>query len=113
MFVTVLRPIASFGRTSSTRNRRAARATSESTAVLIPGAIAPPTNIQSGVIYGYAGLIDGLVERMKAELGGPPKVIATGGLVSLIADVARSIQHVDEHLRLEGLRLIYEAAYPA
>ena len=70
------------------------------------------TNIQSGVIYGYAGLIDGLVERMKAELGGAPKVIATGGLVSLIADVARSIQHVDEHLRLEGLRLIYEAAYP-
>jgi len=71
------------------------------------------TNIQSGVIYGYAGLIDGLVERMKSEMGGEPKVIATGGLVSLVAEVARSIQHIDEHLRLEGLRLIYDAAYPA
>ena len=70
------------------------------------------TNIQSGVIYGYAGLIDGLVDRMRAEMGGSPKVIATGGLVGLITDVARSIQHVDEHLRLQGLRLIYEAAYP-
>ncbi|MBI2494692.1 MAG: type III pantothenate kinase [Candidatus Rokubacteria bacterium] len=70
------------------------------------------TNIQSGVVYGFAGLVDGLVERMKAELGGDPKVIATGGLVSLIAEVARSIQHVDEHLRMEGLRLIYEHAYP-
>jgi type III pantothenate kinase len=66
------------------------------------------TNIQSGVIYGYAGLVDGLVHRMRAEMGGDPTVIATGGNVALIADVATTIQHVDPDLRLEGLRLLYE-----
>ena len=66
------------------------------------------TNIQSGVVYGYAGLVDGLVERMRTEMGGSPKVIATGGLAPLIADVARSIEHVDLDLKLDGLRLIYQ-----
>ncbi len=68
------------------------------------------TNIQSGVVYGYAGLVDGLVERMRAEMGGSAKVIATGGLASLIADVARSIDHVSPDLKLHGLRLIYQHA---
>jgi type III pantothenate kinase len=68
------------------------------------------TNIQSGVVYGYAGLVDGLVERMRAEMGGSAKVIATGGLASLIADVARSIDHVSPDLKLHGLRLIYQRA---
>lgn len=71
------------------------------------------TNLQSGAIYGYAGLVDGLVERMQAELGGGAKVIATGGNAGLIVDVARCIERVDEHLRLEGLRLLYEEAHPA
>ena len=66
------------------------------------------TNIQSGVVYGYAGLVDGLVERMKVEMGGSPKVIATGGLAPLIADAARSLEHVDPDLKLHGLRLIYQ-----
>ena len=66
------------------------------------------TNIQSGVVYGYAGLVDGIVERMKLEMDGSPRVIATGGLAKLMADVARSIEHVDEDLTLEGLRLLYE-----
>src|SRR5205814_5919813 len=65
------------------------------------------TNIQSGVVYGYAGLVDGLVERMKAEMGGSATVIATGGLAPLIADVARSIDHVSPDLKLHGLRPIY------
>jgi type III pantothenate kinase len=69
------------------------------------------TNIQSGVVYGYAGLVDGLVERMKMEMGGSAKVVATGGLAPLIADVARSIEHVDPDLKLHGLRLIYRRAH--
>jgi len=68
------------------------------------------TNIQSGVVYGWAGLVDGLVERMRKELGGEPTVVATGGLVSLIAEAARTIQHVHPDLKLEGLRLLHERA---
>jgi type III pantothenate kinase len=68
------------------------------------------TNIQSGIIYGYAGLVDGLVERMRMEMGGAPTVIATGGLVGLIQPVAASIQVVYPHLTLEGLRIVYEEA---
>jgi type III pantothenate kinase len=68
------------------------------------------TNIQSGLVYGYAGLVDGLVSRMQAELGGGATVVATGGLASLVAEVTRTIQHVDPDLTLEGLRLIYERA---
>jgi type III pantothenate kinase len=66
------------------------------------------TNIQSGVVYGYAGLVDGIVDRMKQEMGEDTKVIATGGHAALIADVTRSVQHVNEDLGLEGLRLLYE-----
>src|SRR5262249_28542002 len=68
------------------------------------------TNIQSGVVYGYAGLVDGLVERMKTEMGGSPKVVATGGLAPLIADVARSLEHIEPDLKLHGLRLCYRRA---
>ncbi len=68
------------------------------------------TNIQSGLIYGYAGLVDGLVERMRAEMGGDPKVVATGGLAPLIHQVARTIQEVNPDLTLEGLRVIHERA---
>jgi type III pantothenate kinase len=70
------------------------------------------TNIQSGVVYGYAGLVDGLVTRMKAEMAGQAKVIATGGYAALIADVARTIEHVNEDLGLEGLRLLFERRAP-
>ncbi|MGH7279525.1 MAG: type III pantothenate kinase [Candidatus Rokuibacteriota bacterium] len=66
------------------------------------------TNIQSGIVYGYAGLVEGIVERIKAEMAGRPKVIATGGLAPLIAGVARCIDTVNGDLTLEGLRLIYE-----
>ncbi|MGH7333799.1 MAG: type III pantothenate kinase [Candidatus Rokuibacteriota bacterium] len=68
------------------------------------------TNIQSGVIYGYAGLVDGLVERMKGEMGGTPRVIATGGHAALIAESTRSIEIVNPDLTLEGLRMLYERA---
>jgi type III pantothenate kinase len=68
------------------------------------------TNIQSGIIYGYAGLVDGLVERLRAELPGSATVVATGGLVGLMQPVAASIQAVHPHLTLEGLRIVYEEA---
>ncbi len=70
------------------------------------------TNMQSGVVYGYAGLVDGLVARMKAEMAGQAKVIATGGYATLIAEAARSIDHVNVDLGLEGLRLLYERRAP-
>jgi type III pantothenate kinase len=71
------------------------------------------SNVQSGIVYGWAGLVDGLIERMKAELDGIPRVVATGGYASLIVNVARSIQEVNEHLAFEGLRLLWERAHPA
>lgn len=65
--------------------------------------------IQSGIIYGYSGLVDGIVKRMKKELGGGViKVIATGGIAELIAKDTETIDQVDKLLTLEGLRLIYE-----
>ena len=70
------------------------------------------TNLQSGAIYGYAGLVDGLVDRMRAEMGGTAQVIATGGNAGLVADVARCVERTDEHLRLEGLRMLCEEAHP-
>lgn len=65
-------------------------------------------SMQSGIIYGFAGQVDGLVERIKREMGGSPKVIATGGLASLIAKESSSIDIVNSQLTLEGLRIIYE-----
>jgi type III pantothenate kinase len=70
-------------------------------------------NVQSGLVYGWAGLVDGIVERMKAEMDGTPRVVATGGHAALIVHVARSIQEVHEHLAFEGLRMLWERANPA
>ncbi len=66
------------------------------------------TNIRSGLTYGYADLVDGLVRRMGEEMESQPFVIATGGLAVIIAEVATSIERVDDLLTLKGLRLIYE-----
>jgi type III pantothenate kinase len=64
--------------------------------------------VQSGIVYGYVGLVDGLVERILAELGFPCLVVATGGLASLIAPLSKTIVKVDEHLTLAGLRILHE-----
>ncbi|MFC1926842.1 type III pantothenate kinase [Chloroflexota bacterium] len=66
------------------------------------------TAMQSGLIFGYVGLIEGIVARMRTELGGKVQVIATGGLASIIARETDIIDTVDHNLTLEGLRLIYE-----
>src|SRR3954469_15362245 len=68
----------------------------------------PAQSMQSGIVYGYAGLVDGVVARIKAELGYPCVVIGTGGLVRLIAPQTASIERVDDALTLTGLRLLYE-----
>jgi type III pantothenate kinase len=65
-------------------------------------------SIQSGLVFGYVGLVDGICARMQDELGFPVKVVATGGLAPLVAGLSRFITEVDEHLTLEGLRLVYE-----
>jgi type III pantothenate kinase len=64
--------------------------------------------MQSGLIYGHAGLVDGIMERLVAEVGGDPARVATGGLASTIVPHCRTVRVVDDRLTLDGLRLIYE-----
>jgi type III pantothenate kinase len=64
--------------------------------------------MQSGIIFGYIALVDGIVNRMKQEVQTSPKVIATGGLAHLIASESETIEEVDENLTLKGLRIIYQ-----
>jgi type III pantothenate kinase len=69
-------------------------------------------HIQSGLYYGYIGLVDGILERMLHEMRNPegaiPRIVATGGLARLVAEDSRYIETIDDMLTLEGLRLIYE-----
>lgn len=64
--------------------------------------------MQTGIYYGYAGLVDGILKGMIDELGVAPRIIATGGLAHAIAPVSQYIREVDDLLTLEGLRLVYE-----
>jgi type III pantothenate kinase len=65
------------------------------------------SSMQAGIMYGYAGLVDGICDRMKAEVKSNPLVVATGGLAKIVAPETKSINVVDEMLTLEGLRIIY------
>lgn len=66
------------------------------------------SSMNVGIVYGYAGLVDGIVKRIKKEAGQDLKVIATGGLAPLICEESETIDHVEAFLTLEGLMIIYK-----
>jgi type III pantothenate kinase len=66
------------------------------------------SSMNVGIIYGYAGLVDGIVNRMKKEAGRDLTVIATGGLAPLISEITETIDHVEEFLTLEGLIILFK-----
>ncbi len=66
------------------------------------------TSVQSGTVFGTAGLVDGLVERVVAEVGGSARIVATGGLAPTVVEHCRTLERVEPLLTLNGLRLIYE-----
>ena len=65
-------------------------------------------NLRVGVLWGYAGLVDALVRRMRSELGGRPKVVATGGLARMVAPECETVDLVDDGLTLKGLQLLWQ-----
>ncbi len=66
------------------------------------------SNMQSGLYYGSVDMVDGILQRMKAEIGGKVIVVATGGQANLVAKGSKHIEHTDDYLTLTGLRLIWE-----
>ncbi|HEY2496917.1 MAG TPA: type III pantothenate kinase [Candidatus Angelobacter sp.] len=69
-------------------------------------------SIQAGLFFGYLGLVDGILERLIGELGSDTKVVATGGLATLIGDNSKYIKNIDDLLTLDGLRIIWERNAP-
>ncbi len=65
-------------------------------------------SMQSGLVFGYAGLVDAIVERMRAEIDYPARCLATGGLAPLIAKESKTIEAADEMLTLRGLKILYD-----
>lgn len=69
--------------------------------------------IQSGIIFGYASLVDGILLRMFDELGSRPKVVATGGLARVITLETKYVDEIDDNLTMEGLRILYDRNKPS
>jgi len=69
--------------------------------------------IQSGLYFGYVGLVDALARRCRQELGGAAKVVATGGLATLLSADSEMIEEVDPFLTLRGLSMLYERNRPS
>jgi type III pantothenate kinase len=65
-------------------------------------------SIQAGIYFGYAGFVEAIIRRMIEELGEKPKIIATGGFASFVADSCGLIETIDENLLLDGIQLVYE-----
>jgi type III pantothenate kinase len=65
-------------------------------------------SIQAGLVFGYAGMVDALVDRIRTEMNYAPKVVATGGLSALVARESSTIEECDELLTLRGLRILFE-----
>ncbi len=70
------------------------------------------SSMQAGIIYGYAGMVDALVERIRGEVEFPARCIATGGLAALIATETRTIEATDDLLTLKGLKILYHRNAP-
>jgi type III pantothenate kinase len=70
------------------------------------------SSLQSGLVYGFAGQVDGIVERIRGELGVEAQTVATGGLADLIVPHARTLKTIDPFLTLEGVRLVWERNRP-
>ena len=66
------------------------------------------SSLQSGLVYGFAGQVDGIVERIRGELGAEAQTVATGGLADLIVPHARTLETIDPFLTLQGIRLVWE-----
>lgn len=66
------------------------------------------SGMQAGLIFGFAGLVDGIIDRMKAEIQAEPLVVATGGLAGIVAAETKNVKIVDDTLTLEGLLLLYK-----
>lgn len=77
--------------------------------IIPPSVVAKNTvhSMQAGLLFGYAGLVDGIVQRMKLEVGSDPLVLATGGLAEQIAQATQSIDKIDPQLTLKGLLQLY------